>query len=101
MQKAGLGISAVVLLGIAIALLVVQSKDANVQAFQAACLRVAIVLGAWWLAYDELRRLPKWILFVIPAAILLAALNKRWMPLVVVILVVAVLAKLGQLTKRR
>jgi len=57
-----------------------------------ACLRVGAVLGAWWLAYEQLRRVPGWLwiaLFVL--AVVVAARPRVAVFAIPIILALAIL----------
>jgi len=43
----------------------------------AACLRMGLLLGLWWLAYPQTVRLPLWIWVAIPASVLAVALRPK------------------------
>jgi hypothetical protein len=42
------------------------------------CVRVAMVFAVVWLAYDQVQRLPGWILAVMPVFLLLLLVRPRW-----------------------
>ena len=50
-------------------------------------LRLAILLGVVWLAWDDLLNLPRWLYFVAPIIILAVLVFPRVAPIVVLILV--------------
>lgn len=66
-------------------------------AMYAVCLRVGTVMAVLWLACDQLRRLPAWVLAGVPALLVIAAVRPRW--LIVAIPIVLALAILSP--KRR
>lgn len=101
MQRRKIGIIAIVLLCAAALLPLWPDRSAALWQAQAACLRIGLIMGAWWLAYDELQRVPKWLAVAIPAAILLAAANKRFFPIALILIIVAVVVKLGRFTRKR
>jgi len=45
---------------------------------EAAFWRVGALMVVVWLAYDELRRLPAWLLGVVPVLLVVLALKPRW-----------------------
>ncbi len=73
-------------------------ETAMQQEFYAACLRMGLLMGLWWLAYPQTVRLPVWIWVVIPASILAVALRPKL--LVWVIPIVIVLAILRPRAKK-
>ncbi|NUQ61110.1 MAG: hypothetical protein HUU20_01390 [Pirellulales bacterium] len=66
-------------------------EESGYQQLQSACWRVGALLAVWWLAYDEVMRLPAWILAAIPALALVLAIRPRWfliaLPIVILLLV--------------
>lgn len=65
----------------------------------AACLRVGVVLGALWLAYAELSRVPARLWTAAVAALLVLALRPRWWPVAALVFVALLLVRSPQ--KRR
>jgi hypothetical protein len=63
------------------------------QEFQAACGRIGAVMVLVWLAYEQLRRVPRWLWWTFPVLFTALALRPRWL-LLLVPLVIA-LAILG------
>lgn len=62
------------------------------QAFASSALRIGLVLGAIWLAYPELVRLPKWLIpLLIGVAVTIAFRPRSALFLVPIVLVVLVL----------
>jgi hypothetical protein len=59
----------------------------------AACLRVGVVLGALWLAYAELSRVPARVWMAATAALLVLALRPRWWPVALVVFVAMLLLR--------
>jgi hypothetical protein len=74
MQRKILGVMAVALL-ISAAVLWFIWPDAKDTATLAFCWRMGAVVAAAWLAYDDIQRLPGWILAVLPV---LAIVLVRW-----------------------
>jgi len=57
-----------------------------------ACLRVGAVVGAWWLAYNELRRVPAWLwIALLSVAVVVAAKPRVAVFAIPIILVLAIL----------
>lgn len=58
---------------------------------KAACWRMAPLLGVLWLAYEELRRLPRWLFFVVLAVVVIGAVKPKTLilagPLIVLLAV--------------
>jgi hypothetical protein len=70
-----LGAITLVLLLIAVALQVFGSRDQDPAT--AGCLRVAIVTGAWWLAYPQLASLPRWLVGITALVAIVAAIKPK------------------------
>jgi hypothetical protein len=62
-------------------------------AWAAACLRVGVVLGALWLAYAELSRVPARLWTAAVAALVVLALRPRWWPVAVLVFVALLLVR--------
>ncbi len=91
MRRHAVGILAIALLLGAAAFLIWPPQESGYQQLQAACWRVGALMAVWWLAYDEVMRLPSWILAVIPALALVVAVRPRWfliaLPIVIGLLI--------------
>jgi hypothetical protein len=85
MQRHTLGILAAMLLVAGIVLGVGPWKQETVELVQAAGLRVGLLLGAGWLAYDDLSRLPPWLLPLWIGMIVVVAWRPRLFPLALVV----------------
>ena len=70
-----LGLLTLVLLIAALALSLAGSTDQAPAG--AACFRVAIVLGAWWMAYPQLASLPRWLVVVTGMVAVIAAFKPK------------------------
>ena len=68
MQRTILGISAILLLVSSAALWLWWPASEGVLAF---CWRMGAVLAAAWLAYDDVQRLPNWLLLIMPVLLIL------------------------------
>jgi hypothetical protein len=73
------------------ALMLARAADSE-SAFAPACLRVGVVLGALWLAYAELARVPARLWGAGAAALLIVAVRPRWWPVAAVVFVALLLA---------
>jgi|SRR5687768_1731277 hypothetical protein len=73
--RSKLGILTVLLLGIALSLRLFADKDNATAEF--ACLRMAIVLGAAWMAYPQLMTLPRWMMLATAAVGIVAAIKPK------------------------
>ena len=62
--------------------------------WQAACWRFAPILGALWLAYYELKRVPWWLWLVLPVAIVIIVKWPRFLLLSIPILILLILLNL-------
>ncbi len=64
-------------------------------AVMAACLKVGALMVVLWLAYDELSRLPAWILAGVPVLLLLMLFTRsaKWLLFLVPILIVMAILK--------
>jgi len=58
------------------------------QQFEAACWRIGAILAVVWLAYDDVLRLPGWILAFLPVLIIILAKWPRWIVVAIPVLVV-------------
>lgn len=65
---------------------------AHVQA-RAACLRIGVTMGAVWLAYPRLQRLPAWLLGGVLMLAVVVAVRPRLLPLAAVLLVVMLIVR--------
>lgn len=96
MRRTAVGIIAAALL---IAALVLQFWPAGENgddmrvAIKAACVRVGALMGAWWLAYREVERLPRWVLAIIPALILILAIRPRLVLFAIPVIVLLLILK--------
>jgi hypothetical protein len=77
MHRHILAASAVVLLLGAVVVGWWRPEDENVLAF---CWRAGAILGAAWLAYDDVQRLPNWLLLLLPVLLIVAV---RWSKLLI------------------
>jgi hypothetical protein len=89
-QRAKIGWLALALVAIG-ALMLTRTADSE-SAFAAACLRVGVVLGALWLAYADLVRIPPRLWTAGVAALVVMAARPRWWPVAVVVFVALLLA---------
>jgi len=48
------------------------------EALLGALLRVGLVMGAWWLAYPEVEKMPPWLLAAIPLLLVVVAYRPKW-----------------------
>lgn len=77
MRRHLLGIIAIVLLVIGVVMFFVRLEDETYTFFQAACLRVGLVLGAIWLALPQLESMSRWLYrAVLVVAIVVAAFSR-------------------------
>jgi hypothetical protein len=74
MRRALLGISAILLL-LSAGVLWFTLPDANESIVFASCWRMSAMLGAAWLAYEDVQRLPTWLLATTPILLILLV---RW-----------------------
>jgi hypothetical protein len=95
MTRRKIGIITLALLGLgALLFFVPLESHESAQTFRAAFWRVGLVMGAWWLAFDELNKLPRWLLWLVPLVIVLAASTKRFLPVAIICVAVAFLLNL-------
>jgi len=73
--RSKLGILTVLLLTIALGLRLFADEDKATAEF--ACLRMAIVLGAAWMAYPQLVVLPRWMILSTTAVAIVAAIKPK------------------------
>jgi hypothetical protein len=57
-------------------------------ALEAAFWRVGAVMAVFWLAYDDLRRLPPWLLGALPFVLFIFAFKPRWFVFILPVLIV-------------
>ena len=72
------GIIAIVLLLAAAALWIWPFEASWYEPLKSACSRLGPFMAALWLAYNEVKRLPPWLLAMIPALVLVLAIRPRW-----------------------
>ncbi len=87
MRRTAIGLIALVLLATATALWA--ASVSGYEAFHGACARVGAVMAVAWLAYDQIARLPTWILAAVPALLVILAIRPKWL-LVAIPLVIAI-----------
>lgn len=83
-----IGIAAIALLAISAALFLFSDADALDSGWQqltAACLRVGLTMGALWLAWPQLERLPSWLIVGVFTGLVLLALRPKLFPVALVI----------------
>jgi hypothetical protein len=71
MRRHLIGLTAIVLALGAVAFWIWPPQGAMLQESEAACWRMSLVMGIWWLAYPQAVRLPGWLWFVVPLGIFL------------------------------
>jgi hypothetical protein len=92
MHRPSLGIFALVMLASAGAIYLATTVE-SWRAFADVLFRVALVLGAWWLAEPQLSRLPGWLLAAFGASMIVLAIRPRYFLVALVILVVAAIIR--------
>ena len=90
MRRHAIGTIALLLLLVAGWFVIWPPTGPNSQDLEAACLRIGIVLGLIWLAYSHLERVPNWLWYTLPFALL--ALARRPQLLLLLIPLAVVLA---------
>ena len=78
MRRHAIGIIAVVLLLGAAALWIWPLEASWYEPLKAACSRLGPFMAVLWLAYDEVKRLPPWLLATVPGLVLVLAVRPRW-----------------------
>lgn len=63
------------------------------------CIRVGMVFAAVWLAYDQVQRLPGWILAVVPLFLAILAFRARWALILLPILILLAVLRPRRRTK--
>lgn len=63
------------------------------QAIEAALMRGGALLAVVWLAYEEVMRLPRWLLLVVPPALLVVVVRPRWFLAIIPIIVILAILK--------
>jgi len=90
MRRRAAGIIALLLLCAGLAIYVWQPNWENAVPLAAICVRVGLVLGAIWLAYPELKRVPGWLGPLCAGALLAIAVRPR-LAIFIVPLTIAIL----------
>jgi hypothetical protein len=79
MRRHLIGIIALVLLASAVGLwLWVPVSSPNRDTLMGAFNRVGILMALFWVAYRDLQRIPAWLLAVIPALLVVLAVKPKW-----------------------
>ena len=95
MRRRLIGIIALVLILGAVVFWFWPPQTAGFQQLEAACWRVGALMAVLWLAYDEVARLPGWMLAAIPLLALILALRPKWFLIALPIILVLALLKFG------
>jgi hypothetical protein len=77
MRRHTIGMIAFVLLVGALGLWLWPQGSAQ-EALLGALVRVGLLMGAWWLAYPEVERMPPWLLVAIPLLLIVVAYRPKW-----------------------
>lgn len=77
MRRHAAGIIALILLLLAAAMWY-WPPIADAEVLQGGCLRGAAVFAAVWLAYDQVQRMPGWLLALLPVFLVLLVIRPRW-----------------------
>lgn len=99
MRRTLIAACAVLLLAIAAALGIWQQFETlrgGWQPLAAACLRVGLLMGALWLAWPQLNRLPSWLLGALCALLIVLALRPRFFVLAIVIALAVAIMRPGK-----
>jgi len=92
MGRHAIGILALVLFAVAAGVWYRAPDDAFWQTVGADCGRIGSVLGLWWLAWDQARRVPRWLWFVVPLFLLVLVWRPRFaLPAIPILVCVALL----------
>jgi hypothetical protein len=81
-----IGVLSLIFLGLYLCVLCTDHAD-RWQRMGESFLRLAVLLGVIWLAWDDLLNLPRWLYFVAPIIILAVLVFPRVAPIVIIILV--------------
>ncbi len=84
------GIFAVVLLLVGVALTLWPPGETGYQQFLAAAWRVGALMAVLWLAYPEVIRMPVWILGTIPALVVVLAVKPKWFVIALPVMILLV-----------
>jgi len=91
MRRPAIGIIALLLLLAAAALWLWPVGEGN-DLYLGACVRVGAVMAVFWLAYEEVSRLPAWIWATVPVLLVILAVKPKWLLIAVpVVLLMAIL----------
>jgi len=92
-QRNVIGIIAVALLILSLALILSGPASAAQEQFSAACLRIGVTMGALWFAYPRLKKLPGWLMTAVLALAVVIALRPKLFPLAAVLIVVLLIVR--------
>jgi len=88
MRRHATGVIAVVLLLLAAWFLVRPPTGPVGQELQAAFGRIGVVMAVIWLAYDQLKRMPGWLLWTMPLFVITLAFRPRYLLILVPLVIV-------------
>jgi hypothetical protein len=92
MRRHATGVIALVLLVLAAWFFVSPPTGPVGQELQAAFARIGVVMAVIWLAYDQLKRVPGWLLWTLPVFVVVLAFRPRYLLILVpVVIALAIL----------
>ena len=93
MRRHAIGMISITLLLGAVWFLIWPPDGAAAQQLETACRRVGLLMGALWLAYPQLYRLPNWLWTALPVLVVILAFRPRWLLLAVPLIIVLAILK--------
>jgi hypothetical protein len=88
MRRHAVGLIAIVLLSLAVYFWIWPPTGPVGQELQAAFGRIGVVMVVVWLAYDQLKRVPGWLLWTLPVMLVALAWRPKWLLVLIPALIV-------------
>jgi hypothetical protein len=88
MRRHAVGLIAIVLLSLAVYFWIWPPTGPAGQELQAAFGRIGVVMVVIWLAYDQLKRVPGWLLWTLPVMLVALAWRPKWLLVLIPALIV-------------
>jgi hypothetical protein len=92
MRRRLLGLLAIAALGVAVALRMFSSQDEWAHVAEANLVRAGVVMAVFWLAYNDLMRIPGWLWVALLPLLAVVVFKPKWLILAIpIVLLLAVL----------
>jgi len=101
MRRHATGVIALVLLGLAAWFFASPPTGPVGQELQAAVARIAVGMAVIWLAYDQIKRVPPWILWTLPVFVIVLAFRPRYLLILVPLVIVLAILRPRSRPRRR